>query len=147
MPLWRIYHPEGSFTAEDRKGLAQAITESNHHFVHIPKFYVNVFFHEMPAGSMFVGGEVTTNFIRIVTDTIAVAMTSPEMRAAAMEGTEAFLEPFIKAKGYDWELHFDETPRDLWRVQGLIAPEQGTEAAELWFRENKPIPYYDTAPV
>lgn len=147
MPLWQIFHPKNSLTQEDRQGIANAITEANHAFVHIPRFYVNVFFHEMPEGAMFVGGKMTTNFIRIVTETIAVAMPTAEMRAEAMRGTEEFLAPFIKDKGYDWELHFDETPRDLWRVQGLIAPDQGTDAADLWYRDNKPVPWYDVEPV
>lgn len=145
MPLWQIYHPENAFTEDQKEALASAITEANHTFVNIPRFYVNVFFHEMK--SMYVGGKHTTNFIRITTDTIARAMPTAEIRAEAMRGTEEFLAPFIKDRGYDWEIHFDETPRDLWRVQGLVPPVGYSEYEKLWMEENRPVPYYDVEPV
>jgi hypothetical protein len=40
-----------------------------------------------------------------------------------------------------WELHIYETPRDLWRVQGLDAPALGSEAEKEWVRLNKAVPY------
>ncbi|WP_406432093.1 tautomerase family protein [Streptomyces sp. NBC_00631] len=145
MPLWQIYHPENAFTDEQKESLAGVITEDNHRFVGIPRFYVNVFFHETKY--MYIGGKRTTNFIRITTDTIARAMPTPEIRAQAMAGTEAFLAPFIKERGFDWEIHFDETPRDLWRVQGLIPPESFSDAEKMWLEENRPVPYYDVDPI
>lgn len=32
---------------------------------------------------------------------------------------EEKLAPFVKERGYDWEVHIDETPMDLWRTHGL----------------------------
>ena len=39
-----------------------------------------------------------------------------------MTVAEEKLAPFIKERGYDWEIHIDETPMDLWRTQGLVPP-------------------------
>ena len=43
MPLWKVYHPVGAFTAEDKKGLAERIT-SVYASVPIPKFYAVIIF-------------------------------------------------------------------------------------------------------
>ena len=39
MPLWKVYHPVGAFTAEDKKTLAKQVTEV-YASIPIPKFYV-----------------------------------------------------------------------------------------------------------
>ena len=39
MPFWKIYHPVGAFTAEDKQALSQRITEL---YRALPKFYVIV---------------------------------------------------------------------------------------------------------
>ena len=58
---------------------------------------------------------------------------------------EATIAPYVRDRGYDWEIHFDETPIDLWRVQGLIGPPEESEMEKLWAKENRPVPYdYDT---
>jgi len=52
------------------------------------------------------------------------------------------LKPFITdRKELDWELHIYETPRDLWRVQGIDPPPSFSDAEKLWVHENKAIPY------
>ncbi|GAA5168801.1 tautomerase family protein [Pseudonocardia eucalypti] len=146
MPLWEIFSPENAFTDEEKKQLAEAITQSCVDFVDIPRFYVVVRFHEMPANTMYVGGEATTNFIRVVVDTIARQMETAEIRAACMASTEQMLAPFVKERGFDWEIHFDETPMDLWRVQGIIPPPAYSDMEKLWAKENRPIPYEVSAP-
>lgn len=48
------------------------------------------------------------------------------------------LKPFIADRGdLDWELHVAETPRDLWRVQGIDPPPNDSEAATRWRADNK----------
>ena len=39
MPLWKIYHPVGAFTAEDKHAFAQTITDL-YAKLPLPKFYV-----------------------------------------------------------------------------------------------------------
>ncbi len=47
MPLWKVYHPAGAFTAEDKKALAKRVTEV-YARVPIPKFYVVFIYEEIP---------------------------------------------------------------------------------------------------
>jgi hypothetical protein len=54
---------------------------------------------------------------------------------------EEKLAPLVKERGYDWEVHIDETPTDLWRVQGLVPPPPESSTERLWAKENKPTPY------
>ena len=54
---------------------------------------------------------------------------------------EEKLAPFVKDRGFDWEVHIDETPMDLWRVQGMVPPLPESETERVWAKENRPIPY------
>lgn len=40
-----------------------------------------------------------------------------------------------------WEYHIYETPRDLWRVQGLIPPPALSDAEIEWKETNQAAPY------
>jgi 4-oxalocrotonate tautomerase family enzyme len=164
MPFWEIYTPEDAFTDEDKEALTKGITSIYYDLVDLPKFYVVVVFHEMPLNSIYVGGEAANNFIRIRLDHIARktvdyiahhankntmvngiavgSLTSEQIRADFHEKVEEVLVPFVKERGYDWEIHVDETPEDLWRVQGLVPPPEWSEFEELWRKENRPVPYY-----
>lgn len=141
MPYWEIFTPEGAYNAEDKQQFSTAITNACVEFVDIPAFYVVVRFHEYAADEMYVGGRAKDNFVRVVVDTIARQMETPEIRAAVMAFIEETMVPFVKDRGYDWEIHLDETPMDLWRVQGLIAPPAYSDMEKLWAKENRPIPY------
>ena len=83
MPLWKVYHPVGAFTAEDKTALAKRVTEV-YARIPIPKFYV-VFIFE--------------------------------------------------------EISVDETPFDLWSLQGELAPPFESAAEKRWVKENKASPY------
>ncbi len=56
MPLWKVYHPDGAYTAQDKKDLSERVT-SLYASVPIPKFYVVFIFEEISRDSCFVGGE------------------------------------------------------------------------------------------
>lgn len=47
----------------------------------------------------------------------------------------------------DWEIHIDETPFDLWQIQGMPAPPPNSEYEKLWLEQNKPVPYPVQEPV
>ena len=64
MPLWKIYHPAGAFTAEDKKALSRQVT-GIYARIPIPRFYVVTIFEEIERDSLFVGGEPHNKFIRI----------------------------------------------------------------------------------
>jgi len=52
------------------------------------------------------------------------------------------LKPFIiDREELDWELHVCETPRDLWRIQGLDPPPPHSDNEKLWAEKNRAIPY------
>lgn len=60
MPFWKIYHPVGAFTAEDKRALSQRITEL---YRGLPKFYVIVVFHEVtPSPSIWAARRRTISF-------------------------------------------------------------------------------------
>jgi hypothetical protein len=29
------------------------------------------------------------------------------------------IDPFVRQRGYRWEIHIDETPIELWTIEGL----------------------------
>lgn len=138
MPLWKIYHPVGAFSPEDRKGLSGAITAL--YSRGLPKFYVGVVFQEVAADSFFIGGEPTDNFVRIWVDHIARTMPTPEIRAKFIQMVDEALAPYVRDRGLNWEYHIDETSYELWSIQGYRPPLPGTEDEIRWRTENQPSP-------
>jgi len=140
MPLWKVYHPVGAFTAEDKKGLAERIT-SVYASVPIPKFYAVIIFEEVPAGSCFVGGEAHDKFVRFRIDQIARTIPGPILREWWMRTLDEVIAPWVKGRGYDWEISIDETPFDLWSLQGEPPPPFESVGEKRWVKENKASPY------
>lgn len=135
MPLWKIYHPPGAFSAADRQGLSERITAL---YSQLPKFYVGVVFQEVAADSFFVGGEPASNFVRIWVDHIARTLPTPEARTWWIGRCDEALAPYIRDRGLDWEFHIDETSFELWSIQGMRPPKPGTEDEKRWVAENRP---------
>jgi phenylpyruvate tautomerase PptA (4-oxalocrotonate tautomerase family) len=106
MPLWHIYCPENAYSAEDKCSLATRITDLG-----LPRFYASVVFDELRKNSFFVDGKATNDFVRIWIDQIA-RTTAPERRAWWLERVNITLDPFVRERGYRWEVHIDQTPID-----------------------------------
>ena len=53
MPLWKIYHPVGAYSAQDKKEFAEKVT-AMYSRIPIPKFYVVMIFEEVAAESFCV---------------------------------------------------------------------------------------------
>ncbi|KAK3369401.1 putative oxalocrotonate tautomerase [Lasiosphaeria ovina] len=141
MPLWVIYHPEGSFpTPESKQALAAAIT-ANYTRIGLPAFYVIVEFVTLPSTSIFVGGKNHDKpYVRIAIDHVAVhRVGDPDREAKMVNNIDAILKPHIADKGYAWEFHIDETPRALWKVNGFIPPPFQSEAEKKWAELNEPV--------
>jgi len=52
------------------------------------------------------------------------------------------LKPYIIDRAeLEWEHHISETPRDLWRVQGIDPPPAYSDGEKMWLEKNKPLPY------
>lgn len=137
MPLWKIYHPEGVFTEEDKASIAKGITA----IYPLPKFYVGVLFQELAKQSFYIGGEASDDFVRIWVDHIARTMDSDKVKDQFFTAVNKLLSPYMRARGLRWELHIDETPFSLWRVQGMVPPRPNTPAEQKWREENHPSEY------
>ena len=140
MPLWRVYHPDNYFTAAEKTTLARSITSVYTHL--LPAFYVEVFFVPMSSSSMYQGGEVRNNLVRLVGEHIARNFGGDKDRMQGMmKRINGAVQELLESKGAEWEAHIAETPYDLWTIQGMQPPQPGSEAETLWKKENRPIPY------
>lgn len=140
MPLWNVYHPVGAYSEEEKRDFAERVTRL-YEAVGLPRFYVVTLFHEMDRGSFYVGGEPVDDVVRVWIDHIARHAEDPAMRESVRNRIVTVIQPFATEKGLRWEFHADETPRDLWVINGLVPPPTGSEAEQLWARENRAIPY------
>lgn len=138
MPLWKIYHPPRAYSAEDKQAIAKAITGVYGRVM--PKFYVGVLFQEIAADNFYIGGEPHPGFVRIAVDHIARTFQSEETRIGFFNRMNSLLAPWITDRGFDWEMHVDETPFDLWTIQGYFPPREGTEDEKRWMAENRASP-------
>lgn len=141
MPLWHIYTPVDAYSADDKKAFAATLTHLYVEHGHLPRFYVNVLFHEIAEENFLIGGEPRKNFVRFFGTHIARQLPTVESRRHFMQLFETAIAPFVKDRKYDWEIHTDETPLELWQVQGLIPPPEESDAERMWLKENRPIPY------
>ncbi|MEV7929970.1 MULTISPECIES: tautomerase family protein [unclassified Kitasatospora] len=140
MPLWHVYHPPGTYTPGQKQQLAADITGFYTRFG-LPKFYVMTLFHEIGADSFHVGDQPAHDAVRIVVEHIARHTEDPDLRKRTREALAALLAPHTTGRGLYCEFHIDETPRDLWMINGIAPPPSQSEAEQLWARENRPIPY------
>lgn len=138
MPLWTVYHPPGAYTAADKQELAGQVTSIYARFM--PRFYVNVLFQEIAKDSFYIGGESRQNFVRIVIEHIAREFPDEAASKRFIDKANEVIAPWVKDRGYDWEFHIDETPFNLWSVQGYYPPRQGTPDEARWMSENRPSP-------
>jgi len=137
VPLWKIYHPENAYTANDKKAIAEAITA----IYPLPKFYVGVVFQEVPKHSFYIGGEPAGNFVRIWVDHIARQFVDESLKERFFAAVNRRLAPYLADRGLHWEIHVDETPFGLWRIQGLQPPLPDSPAENKWREENMPSAY------
>ena len=71
-------------------------------------------------------------------DHIARQLTSEPAKTKFIARVEDAIAAFVKDRGFDWEFHIDETPFDLWRVQGIRPPRAGTEDEKRWIPKIDP---------
>ncbi|KAK4223280.1 putative oxalocrotonate tautomerase [Podospora fimiseda] len=142
MPLWLIYHPQDTtFTAPSSKqSLASEIT-TIYTSAGLPPFYVNVNFIPLSNQNMFVGGKnPETPFVRVAVDHIAVHFRDNEARTKrTMASVKRILKKHIGDNGWDWEVHIDETPTNMWLIAGIEPPPFQSEAEKRWVELGKPV--------
>lgn len=147
MPYWEVFTPENALSDGDKEGLSECITQMYVDWVELPRFYVVMRFQEVPESAIYVGGKPNNNFVRVVIDDITLRTDDPELRSLYLATIESHLAPLVKDQGYDWEVHLDETPRDLWRIRGLIPPAPLSPFEKLWAQANQALPYDLASPV
>lgn len=138
MPLWTIYHPVDAFSDSDKAELAEQITDI--YGAVMPRFYVGIVFQPIAANNFYVGGKPTDRFVRIVMEHIARSFPSIEISRRFINRINKLLKPYVADRGYDWELHIDETPFDYWSINGHFPPRADTEDEKRWRKENRPSP-------
>jgi phenylpyruvate tautomerase PptA (4-oxalocrotonate tautomerase family) len=140
MPLWKIVHPVGAYTAEDKKDFSEAIS-TVYMAVPIPKFYVVVLFEEIEAENIYVGGESRNDFVRINIDQMARTLPGPVIREWWVRSLDVMIKPWVGDRGYDHEFNITEPPFDLWSLNGFIPPPFESRAEKRWIAENKASEY------
>ncbi len=140
MPLWSIHHPVGVYSAADKREFATAITEY-YTRIGLPQFYVVTHFHEVDAESFLVGGEPVSSTVRIVIEHIAGHSPDAESRRRIGESVQRIIAPFTLDRGLHAEFHIDETPADLWMIDGRWPPPAGSAEERQWAKQNRPLPY------
>jgi len=138
MPLWVIAHTPTTFSNEEKKELAQAIT-TLYTKVGIPAFYVNVQFFEMASTNMYIGGETPEKFAGIAIHHIARAFDNDVSKTKFLDKVDSILTPRLKPKNMNWEYFIQQAPGDTWRMNGIVPPQAGSELEREWLRRNKPV--------
>lgn len=139
MPLWEIFHTRDAFSAQDQQGIAESVTSIYSTF--LPKFYVSVLFSEFAASNIYVGGEPTSDFVRIKIDHIARSLDTDEVKERFLNAATRVLAPYTTSRALRWELSVVETPRDLWTINGIVPPPSNSEAEKKWKLENRASAY------
>jgi len=140
MPLWKIHHPAGAYSSEDRRGFSTAIT-SLYEAIPIPKFYVVVLFEEIAADTCFVGGRSHDKFVRICIDQMARTLPGAVIREWWVHHLDEAIRPWVAARGYEWEFTINEAPADLWSIQGHVPPPFESHGEKRWVADNTPSSY------
>ena len=138
MPLWTVHHSAGCLDGRDRQALAVAITGL---YPMLPAFYVDVVFCASTPDTLFVGGVPCPRFVRLSVDQFARSLPDDAKRRRWIDRVNACLAPFMDDRDLDWELHIDETSRELWLIQGMRPPSPGSPEEKLWAERNEPVPH------
>jgi len=137
MPLWTVYHPVDVWSDADKAALAEKITDL--YAAVMPRFYVGIVFHAIPARNLYVGGVKNDRYVRFVLEHIARSFANIEQSHHFIDKINEVLAPFVSDRGYDWEIHVDETPFDYWSINGHYPPKFGTEDEKAWRAGNRPF--------
>lgn len=135
MPKWVFHHTAGTLTPEEKQCIAQQMTQI-YTSVGLPPFYCHVHFFELGPENDYAGGENPPALTTLSIYHIARALDSQEIQNFFFKAVDYILRPILKPKGVEWELGIYEASRELWRVNGLIAPPTGSDMEKKWFEAN-----------
>src|SRR5258707_4811988 len=118
MPLWNVYCVEGTYSKEDKRTFAEAITDiyasgaGGLPEMTMPRFYVVVVFHDVPKDSLFIGGVPRNDFVRFSIDHIAYAMPA-ELRESLLKFINKSIHPFVRPRTGLGDSHRRHTPGSM----------------------------------
>ena len=103
MPLWKVYHPAGAYSAQDKKEFAEKVT-AMYSRIPIPKFYVVMIFEEVAAESFYVGGASHGKFVRLKLEHMARTLPGPVVREWWVKAVDQLIAPCVRDRGFGWEV-------------------------------------------
>ncbi|KAJ5296162.1 hypothetical protein PENANT_c021G01284 [Penicillium antarcticum] len=133
VPVWYIKHSPNNIIPTEKEPLAK----SNHRSLRLPAFYVQVHFIEDVPGTAIVGGKVHPHFAAVTIYHVARAFQSDAMKQKFLTGIGNIPNLFFETKEMEWEYLIAEALRDLWKMNGLIEPQSGSEREKRWAQLNK----------
>ncbi|KAK0105517.1 hypothetical protein ONS95_004122 [Cadophora gregata] len=141
MPILKLYTSPGQLTDEEKQELATVLTAG--YTKSMPAFFVNIMFHELPATSFFLGGKPTSGtFIRFTAEHIAIHFNEDVARSNRyLDWVGKIFKERFEHRGWTWEVSVTESRRELWRIQGLVPPPQGSEGMRVWMEGEKAVPW------
>ncbi|WBB59696.1 tautomerase family protein [Streptomyces sp. WMMC500] len=131
MPTYTCTAAQGSLTSEVKALLAAEITRIHVDINHVPPAYVNVVFSELPADSVFAGGEPATPLIL----TGWVRRGHPQEEATRL--ARGLSSALVRISGMDESqtmVVLQDGPARSAVEGGRVLPEPGEE--EEWLRRN-----------
>lgn len=155
MPHWVIYHTPDTFTdPADRRAFVSSIT-SAYVAAGLPAFFVVVNFLPQAAADFWVGGVPVAAdanspsgsssprpYVRITIAHIAIHAEDAGASHARIAGwLDRIIDPHCAGRGWGYEYHAVETPRALWKIDGLIPPPHGSEEEKRWAEEGRAVEY------
>ncbi|KAJ3948512.1 uncharacterized protein N0V96_002767 [Colletotrichum fioriniae] len=136
MPKWVFNCNAGVFTAAEKKQIAEGMTKL-YTSVGLPAFYCHTHFIELAPENMYAGGETPKALTTVSIYHIARGFDTPQVEAFFFKALDDILRPILKPKGIEWESGIYEARRELWRINGLVPPETGSEMEKKWAKENR----------
>ncbi|TVY31404.1 hypothetical protein LSUB1_G008166, partial [Lachnellula subtilissima] len=107
--------------------------------VGLPAFYVQVVFTEVPPHSLFVGGEVHPKYANIQINHIARSIRRPEDKKRFLDNLDIVFTRLFEGKGAGWEYFVGETERDMWKINGIYPPDEGSAMEKKWAELDIPV--------
>ena len=135
MPLWKIYTPENAYTPEDkhkRRDHRRSLRQSPD-----PPLLRRDDLRGNPRRFVLRGREVARQVVRLKIDHMARTLPTPAIRKWWIAAADELITPWVKDRGYDWEITIDELPADLWSLQGEVRRRSNPSARSAGSRRTR----------
>ncbi|KAE8393519.1 putative oxalocrotonate tautomerase [Aspergillus alliaceus] len=70
---------------------------------------------------------------------IARSLETDAEKKTFLSYADAIFSARLKPNGMRWECFIQECPRDVWKINGLTPPTQGSAREKLWRERNEPV--------